>query len=161
MEATWWRHGRTISLPDAAPSAGSVNTIEQKKRRGRICRRSISPIPFQPTAEETPLKTYQHHLEPDPEIPRLQVLAVDVVEVPIADVLQRGIHPVWTFEDPTTLQEAFVQGLYAVDIEIPHLEQLDFCGNVDALTQARYYQGKCPFQQLVEHLKHGLRFVSH
>ncbi|MBE7559501.1 hypothetical protein HS125_11320 [bacterium] len=106
------------------------------------------------------MKTYNLSLEPDPEIPRLQMLSVDVVEVPIVDVLQRGIHPVWTFEDPATLQEAFVERLNAVDVKIPHLEQLDYCGNVDALAQARYYQGKSPFQQLVEHLNHGLRFVS-
>ena len=106
------------------------------------------------------MKTYRLRLEPDPEIPRLQMLAVDIVEVPIVDVLQRGIHPVWTFEDPATLQEAFVERLNAVDVKLPHLEQLDYCGNIDALTQARYYQGKSPFQQLVEHLNHGVRFVT-
>ena len=107
------------------------------------------------------MKTYRLSFQPDPLVPRFLQLAVGRVDVPAADVFEKGVHPIWNFEDPATLQEAFVERLNSPDVKIPHLEQLRYCENADAITQARYYQGKSPFEQLVEHLNRNLRFVSH
>ncbi|MBE7558479.1 hypothetical protein HS125_05885 [bacterium] len=107
------------------------------------------------------MKTYHLSFQPDPVVPRFLQLAVGRVDIPAADVFEKGVHPIWNFEDPSTLQEAFVERLNSPDVKLPHLEQLGYCENADAITQARYYQGKSPFEQLVEHLNHGVRFVSH
>ena len=70
------------------------------------------------------MKTYRLWFEPDPVVPRFMQLAIGRVDVPATDVFEKGVHPIWNFEDPATLQEAFVERLNSPDVKLSHLEQL-------------------------------------
>ena len=62
------------------------------------------------------MKTYRLWLEPDPTFPRFKRLAFDQVEVPIADVLVKGIHPWQKAESSLTLRSRFLGGRAAYNL---------------------------------------------
>lgn len=72
------------------------------------------------------MKTFRLWLEPDPIIPRFKRLAFELVDVSIADVLKRGVHPWQGAGKHPSLKEKFVEMLNNDDTKSTELGKMGY-----------------------------------
>ena len=105
------------------------------------------------------MKTFRLWLEPDKEIPQFKRLAYERVDVPIADVLLRGIHPWTEGEENRSLNQRFMAILNDDVSKLPELVEFSYCGDLSCTV--RSYNNKMPaFQENLERIKNGIYFVG-
>jgi hypothetical protein len=106
------------------------------------------------------MKTFKLWFVPDKTIPRLLQLCWEQVEVPIEDVLLRGIHPIWRNNDYESLQQKFVEVLNEAGVKLPHLAQLGYCH--DASSEIHHYSNSNShvFEELLKRISRSILFVK-
>jgi len=114
------------------------------------------------------MKTFKLWLEPDRDIPRFKRLAFEQVDVPIADVLRRGIHPWQGADKHPSLKEKFVEVLNGDDVKSAELDQMGYCHEVDYArhtysSYGAHYPEKSnnsPFEETLERVRTSVFFVD-
>jgi len=105
------------------------------------------------------MRTFRLWLEPDKEIPQLKRLAYERVDVSIADVLLRGIHPWIESEENRSLNQRFMEILNDDESKLPELAEFSYCGDLSCTV--RSYNNKMPaFQENLERIKKSIYFVG-
>jgi len=105
------------------------------------------------------MRTFKLWLEPDKEIPQLKRLAYERVDVSIADVLLRGIHPWIESEENRSLNQRFMEILNDDESKLPELAEFSYCGDLSCTV--RSYNNKMPaFQENLERIKNSIYFVG-
>ena len=105
------------------------------------------------------MRTFRLWLEQDKEIPQFKRLAYERVDVSIADVLLKGIHP-WTETDENrSLNQRFMAILNDDVSKLPELVEFSYCGDLSCTV--RSYNNKMPaFQENLERIKNSIYFVG-
>ena len=105
------------------------------------------------------MRTFRLWLEADKEIPQFKRLAYERVDVSIADVLLRGIHPWMETEENRSLNQRFMAILNDDVSKLPELVEFSYCGDLSCTV--RSYNNKMPaFQENLERIKNGIYFVG-
>jgi hypothetical protein len=110
--------------------------------------------------EVKPMKTFRLWLEPDKEIPQFKRLAYERVDVSIADVLLRGIHPWIEAEENRSLNQRFMAILNDDESKLPELAEFSYCGDLSCTVQSYNYSPMPAFQENLERIKKNIYFVG-
>ncbi len=105
------------------------------------------------------MKTFKLWLEPDQEIPRFKRLTFKIVEVPLADVLTKGIHPWQPPYDRDKLWESFIKILNSQDFKPKELEQFSYCEDIRE-PHASYYHNDSAFEETLRRLQESIYFID-
>ena len=106
------------------------------------------------------MKTFRLWLEPDDQIPQFRRLAYELADVPIADVLLRGIHPWIEAEENSSLNVKLMEILNSDESKPPELRQFNLCSNLSC-TALRYNYSPMPaFQENLERIKKNVYFIG-
>jgi len=106
------------------------------------------------------METFRLWLEKDSQIPRFKRLAFKKVQVHIADVLKKGIHPWERTYVRGALMEKFVEVLNTDEIKLPELAQSSYCGDVSCVTAGYTWQDTSPFEETLQRIKECVYFVD-
>ena len=107
------------------------------------------------------METFKLWLEEDPVIPRFKRLAFAKVEVPVADVLKKGIHPWQNTSIPASLQVCFLDRLNARDVMIEELCEMEYCGEIVGAGDRYHYASELScFQETLNHIRKEVCFVD-
>ena len=105
------------------------------------------------------METFRLWLEDD-GTPLLKKLAFEKVEVAIADVLTKGIHP-WQGKDThRSLSEKFAGILNSRDMKPPELVQFGYCEDIFGRSSQCYCDGLSPFEELLQRISENVYFVD-
>ncbi|NUM53466.1 MAG: hypothetical protein HUU46_07470 [Candidatus Hydrogenedentes bacterium] len=105
------------------------------------------------------LQTFRFRLEPDPEIPRFKRLHWELVDVPIADVLTRGVHP-WDPDKHPSILDAFVQRMNCEEAKVTDLVPMGH--SHDIIADSGYIwidKSSSKFQRTLKAVQEGIYFV--
>ena len=105
------------------------------------------------------MKTFRLCLEEDREIPQFKRLAWEMMEVPIEDVLLKGIHP-WCGKDKDySLVSEFAKRLNSDDAKVGPLESFGYSHDIsEQLWFAQ--QGESRFELLLQRVRSQVYFVD-
>ena len=108
------------------------------------------------------MRTFKLWLEDDEEIPRFKRLAFEKVQVAIAQVLKRGIHPWQNGQENDSLRVKFVEMINSDSAKLPQLAQFSFCSDLGA-ERSIYYSpssGRSSFEETLQRIRECIRFVD-
>lgn len=106
------------------------------------------------------MKTIKMWLEQDEQFPQFKRLAYELVDVPIADVLQKGIHP---FQEAVnnSAKEEIVEILNKPEMKIEELENLGYGSDISAATSYYgYYDKRSPIIETLKGIRESIFFVD-
>ena len=107
------------------------------------------------------METYRLWLKPDAEIAGFQRLQYEKVEVAIADVLQKGIHPWLDIKDRSNLKDKLVEVINSPDLKIPQLAEMGYCEDVSEIGQSHFYRGvAAEFEAFLQEVQRYVYFVE-
>ena len=106
------------------------------------------------------MEIFKLWLEPDKQIPRFKRLAYEVVDVSLADVLTKGIHPLQAENTNKTLGDRFVQILNSDDLKLEEMSRANYCKDTSPAGCYTYYYNTSPFVQTLEQIKNDILFVE-
>lgn len=106
------------------------------------------------------METFRLWIEDDPEIPCFKRLAYEKVNVSLADVITRGIHPLEAETTHTTLGERFVQILNSDDLKPEEMARADFCHDISHVGYYFYFHDSSRFEETLERIKGSIYFVE-
>jgi hypothetical protein len=105
------------------------------------------------------MKTIRLGLESDPEIPEFQRLGWEFVDVPIQDILLKGIHPWMGPDKHMTLSEAFLKRLNGDDVKVGSLSSMNYSNDV-CLPPYYMGNGRSQFERAIDIIRKDVYFVS-
>ncbi len=105
------------------------------------------------------MKTFKLSLEPDQEIPRFKRLKFQIVDVPLADVLTKGIHPWQPPYDRDRLWESFIKILNSQDFKAKELEQFSYCEDIRE-PYASHYHNDSAFEETLKRVQESIYFID-
>ncbi len=103
------------------------------------------------------MKTFKLWLEPDSEIPEFKRLGFAVVDVPVADVLLRGIHP-WDGKNDS-LQDQVTAMVNNPAMKPAELAPLGYCEDVHGPSIRYSYDERTRFELSLERIRDSIYFV--
>jgi len=106
------------------------------------------------------MKTFRLWLEQDRQIQRFKRLRFEKVQVSIADVLKKGIHPWQGANVHRSLKEKFVQVLNSGEMKPAELGQFGYCADVSCVVASYSWQNESQFEETLERIKDGVYFVE-
>jgi hypothetical protein len=109
------------------------------------------------------LNTFRFYFEADPDFPVFRRLAREIVEVPVRDVLTRGIHP-WTVnsngaDGHPSLTGAFLDRLNAPGVKVAVLDAARYSHDISQLPWNGYGR-KSRFEQMLDRIRDQVRFAD-
>jgi hypothetical protein len=105
------------------------------------------------------LQTFTFWLEPDPEIPRFKRLQWKLGDVPVADVLLRGVHPWMGPNHHATLPAALAQRVNAETAKIADLMSMGHCYDIQT-DYGHVWKEPCQFQRTLKSIQEDVYFVD-
>jgi hypothetical protein len=105
------------------------------------------------------LKTFKLWLEKDEEIPRLRRLQFKKVEIALADVLTKGIHPWQGNHIEANLGDKFLEILNSEKVKPAELGQFNYCEDVSDL-RGCYYTNQSAFEELLSKVRQNVYFIE-
>jgi len=107
------------------------------------------------------METFRLWLEKDKQVPQFRRLAFETVNVPIADVLLRGIHPWQSDKASASLRERFLEIVNAEDMKPSELAQFGYCtAVVDSRTSNMYLKDTTTFEDTLRQVRQCVCFVD-
>ena len=106
------------------------------------------------------METFRLWLEPDTEIPGFWQLRHEIVTVPLADVLHKGIHPWQGTEAHSNLSKGFLEVLNSDEFKLSELAMLDYCGDISSPPRSYYCTTTSPFEELLQKIQKNILFVD-
>jgi hypothetical protein len=106
------------------------------------------------------MQTYRLWFEEDKDIPQFKRLQFEKVEVPLVDVLVRGIHPVNGDSDGSSAKEKLVEVLNDAENKINEIEPFAYCTDVSCVTTSHYYKPVDPLEQTLDRIGRSVCFVD-
>ena len=106
------------------------------------------------------METFRFWLEDDQEIPWFKRFRFKKAQVPLADVLTKGVHP-WQGPDAhRSLPEKFVNVLNSDEFKLPEIEQFDHCRDFHYSTCGSSYYQTSAFEDVLSRISKGIYFVK-
>ena len=105
------------------------------------------------------MKTIKLWLEPDPEVALFQRLRYEWAEVPLREILLKGIHPWQGPHVHASLCEAFMERLNASGMKLRELESHGYCSDLSG-GSGYYYRYNSRFERLLSQVREGILFVE-
>jgi len=106
------------------------------------------------------METFKLSLEPDKEIPQFKRLNYEKVQVPIALILTKGIHPWQGAHIHRSLEEKFVEILNNKEMKIAELDKFNYCSDMSVNTPYYCYYSSSPFEETLKDIKEQIYFVK-
>ncbi|MFC1735526.1 hypothetical protein ACFL1X_05375 [Candidatus Hydrogenedentota bacterium] len=106
------------------------------------------------------MQTFKLWLEPDKDISQFQRLMYEKVEVPVVDVIQKGIHPWQERKENYTLAEKFAELFNGNDMEPAEMVQFNYCYDVTPTGYTYCSSRKSRFEDLLENIKRYVYFTG-
>src|ERR1035437_11027668 len=106
------------------------------------------------------MKTFRLWLDPDKETPRFKRLAYEKTNVPLADVLQKGIHPWCGDQAHASLPDAFCDLLNATDAFPPGLKEMGYSQEISPATVSYYSNRSSHFEDTLERIRGSVLFAE-
>ena len=105
------------------------------------------------------LETFRFWLEPDKDIPQFKRLHWELVPVPIADVLQQGIHPWMGPDKHPSLDDVFLERFNQDATKVSGLTRFGLTN--DIMQSNAYYGNKASrFERMLESIRDNVYFVD-
>jgi hypothetical protein len=106
------------------------------------------------------METFRIWLESDKEIPQFKRLIYEKVDVPLSDVITRGIHPNLAENTNKTLGDRFAKILNKDEFKIEELAEAHYCQDVSHTGYYAYYFNKSPFEETLNQIRCHVYFVD-
>ena len=109
------------------------------------------------------MQTYRLWLEADKEIPRFKRLRFAKAEVPIGDVLRKGIHPWQGDQMCPSLKDKVLEVLNAEDMKPAEFEKQGYCCELSRPGENDYYNyndHSCKFEKTLKSIAEHVCFVE-
>jgi len=105
------------------------------------------------------MKTIKLWLEQDPQAPMFHRLRHEWAEVPLRDILLKGIHPWQGPHVHVSLCEAFAERVNASAVKLRELESHGYCADLSGGC-GYYYRYNSRFERLLSQVGEGILFVE-